>query len=238
MVDIINLYLVSLRHNNNKTKVIVAAMTHQQIADECQNEWRDELYDKTMKILLSEKYRKFIMKEARSEKRIYFKSIEFVTKRKNSCVIQPFSKGWSLYKKRGLSYFVYLRYHRSDGLHAVVFSAVKGISYYIFYTPHFFDRYKERELKDTSMPKIQAIHEFFKYNANVDFFSVEIPKYPDSMFGVSLYGVVLAVRVGRNLIEGRTYLPFEMLKGEQLELSADLLGYLRAFLEHKFGVIV
>ena len=39
-------------------------------------------------------------------------------------------------------------------------------------------------------------------------------------------------------LEGRTYLPFEMLKGEQIELSADLLGYLKAFLEHKYGVIV
>lgn len=119
-----------------------------------------------------------------------------------------------------------------------MFSAVKGVSCYIFYTPHFFDRYKERELKDISLPKVQAIHEFLKYNSNVDFFSVEMPKYPDSMFGVSLHGVVLAVRVGWNQIEGRTYLPFEMLKGEQIELSADLLGYLKAFLEHKYGVIV
>ena len=39
-------------------------------------------------------------------------------------------------------------------------------------------------------------------------------------------------------LKGRTYLPFEMLKGEQIELSADLLGDLKAFLEHTYGVIV
>lgn len=100
-----------------------------------------------------------------------------------------------------------------------------------FYTPHLFDRYRERKLKDISKPKLQTMFDFFKTNATSRFNRVNNDKYANSIFSVCPNGVTLGSEISDKIIENRTYITFEMLKSDQVQDEEKLGTALKAYLD-------
>ena len=97
--------------------MIVETMTYQEIADEFKKDWERSIRHKITDCFgMANKYRRYILKEGKTDKWIRFKPIEFTSPRGNNCVIQFVSKGWADYKRNGLIFVLYMYYYKSEGL--------------------------------------------------------------------------------------------------------------------------
>lgn len=205
--------------------MIVESMTYNDIIAEYNKDWYSELEDKVNRITTDNKYRRYIIKNLKDEKHVYFKPIFLTSKRGNKYVLHISTKGLSDFKKYGIMYLLYMYYRKSDGIHVAMSNRQllnQTKADFMFYTPHLFDRYREREMKNIHIPKMDAIIECMKWNCTLYHKYVDCEKYPNSMFSVSPYGVIL----GTDLCDGnkllKTYLPFSMLKGNQNYDKDDL----------------
>lgn len=112
-------------------------------------------------------------------------------------------------------------YRQSDGFHLVGFICLDsnplGKSEKAFFTPHFFDRYKERTGLPVDMSKTDVMEDWISKNLHLNSDTQGNEKYPDGIFCVYPCGIAL----GRELPEGnsemRTFITYEMLRGEQIE---------------------
>ena len=211
--------------------MIVETMTYQEIADEFKKDWERSIRHKITDCFgMANKYRRYILKEGKTDKWIRFKPIEFTSPRGNNCVIQFVSKGWADYKRNGLIFVLYMYYYKSEGLYAVMIAG-DNFDEFSFYTPHLFDRYRERKLKDISKPKLQTMFDFFKTNATSRFNRVNNDKYANSIFSVCPNGVTLGSEISDKIIENRTYITFEMLKSDQVQDEEKLGTALKDYLD-------
>lgn len=110
---------------------------------------------------------------------------------------------------------VYLKYLLSDGIH-VANAHPNALDEVTFYTPHFFDRYRERQLKNPSLPKTDVINHFMAITAATSIKDINNPKYPNSVYGTNEEGVLLGENLGNGLFEFRTFISFEMLGDDQI----------------------
>lgn len=109
---------------------------------------------------------------------------------------------------------VYLKYMRSDGIH-IATAHPNFIDEVSFYTPHFFDRYRERMLKKPEMQKLDVIDYFMAKTAATTIQDVHNPKYPNSVFATNEEGVLLGENLGDGLFEFRTFITVDMLGQDQ-----------------------
>lgn len=109
---------------------------------------------------------------------------------------------------------------------------MKEASYNI-YIPHLFDRYRERELQDIHKPKMQTIIEFFKNNGVGRYIDVTNDKYDDNIFFTTTNGVLLGGKLddGNTLL--RTYITFDMLRGEQIDDKERLIARVKEYIENE-----
>lgn len=198
--------------------MIVESMTYEEIIAEYNKDWFSELGDKVLHIMSDNKYRRYIIKNLREEKHVYFKPIFITSRRGNNYILHISTKGLADFKKNDLMFILYMYYRQKDGIHVAM--ANRRTSFYsetqfTFYTSHLFDRYRERELKDIHISKMDTIIECMKWNCTLYHKSVDCEKYPDSIFSVSPFGVLLGTNLGNRNVLMRTYLPFDLLKGNQ-----------------------
>jgi hypothetical protein len=100
----------------------------------------------------------------------------------------------------------------------------------IVYTPHFFDRYQERFLKDSSLEKSKVMQEFFINNSTAHPVRIGNEKYPDFTFMSSKDGVQLGVTLPSGVLEVRTFLSQEQLKNDQIDIDKNNYNELQKFL--------
>ena len=108
----------------------------------------------------------------------------------------------------------------------------------IVYTPHFFDRYQERFLKDSSLEKSKVMQEFFINNSTAHPVRIGNEKYPDFTFMSSKDGVQLGVTLPSGVLEVRTFLSQEQLKNDQIDIDKNNYNELQKFLIEKYGTDV
>lgn len=217
--------------------MVVDSMTYEEIVAEFKYDWRNYFPSVLQRIMEDNKYRRYMLKEAKDNIPVYFKPIELTCKRGNKYILQINSKGRTDYKKSGLLYILYMYYRRSEGIYVVMLGSngswIARDDFYNLYTPHFFDRYRERELKDVHKPKLQTIIDFFQHNATRQYITVDNKNYPDSIFYTVPTGVMLGRIYNDYIYELRTYISFEMLKGKQIENGEILAARVKNYMDNR-----
>ena len=86
-----------------------------------------------------------------------------------------------------------------------------------FFTPHFFDRYKERTGLPMDMPKMEVMKDWIMKNLHLNSDAQGNEKYPDGIFCAYPTGVALGRELPDGNSEMKTFITYEMLRGEQIE---------------------
>lgn len=136
-------------------------------------------------------------------------------------MIYMLSRDWSLSKKqRMLDYMYFGVYRQSDGLHLVGFLYLNSNPLArpekCFYTPHFFDRYKERTGLPQEMTKIDVMKDWISKNIHLNSDAQGNENYPDGIFCAYPSGIALGRELPDGNSEMRTFLTYDMLRGEQI----------------------
>lgn len=132
------------------------------------------------------------------------------------------SRDWLITKKqRMLDYMYFGVYRQSDGFHLVGFmyldSNPLGKAEKAFFTPHFFDRYKERTGLPLDMTKMEVMKDWIIKNLHLNSDAQGNEKYPDGIFCAYPSGVALGRELPDGNSEMKTFVTYEMLRGDQIE---------------------
>lgn len=217
--------------------MVVESMNYEEIVAEYNKDWYSEIAEKVACIISNnnQKYRRYIMQNLRSEQHFYFKPIFLTSKRGNNYVLHISTRGWADYKKNNVLFLIYMYYKQKDGIH-VVMPNWRRDSYafdgFIFYTSHLFDRYREREMKDVYIPKMDAVIECMKWNCTTRHKETFNEKYPNSIFIASPYGVMLGTLLDDGNKIMKTYLSFDMLRGQQNDDKDELKEIVLEYMKH------
>jgi len=205
--------------------MITDSMTYQEIAEAMRKDWYKEIasvYESCFG--MRQKYGRHVLKRLQPDEFFCFESKEKITKNKNKYVFLFYTHGRREYKKSGIIRNFWLEYLRSDGIHAVKMNPFNNHEI-TFYTPHLFDRYRERFLEVNydvdDWNKRDVMEDYFIHNEVFKGVAQDNEKYPGSIFITTSEGVVLGVNIGEGIWEYRTYISFEMLKSGQIEQSQD-----------------
>lgn len=136
--------------------MLVATMNENEILNEVKLD-----YDNCINYFnsISNKYRRAVIKS--SSFPMKFKPVEFVTKRKNKCLV--FIEAKSKKDRDNLFITIMFYFNKPDGIHAVMpVPDIYGMNINI-YTPHFWKRYKERFIKN-QVSTLDAIKIYFNNN--------------------------------------------------------------------------
>ena len=137
-------------------------------------------------------------------------------------LIYMVSRDWQITKKqRLLDYMHFGIYRQSDGFHLVGFlyldSNPMAKAEKAFFTPHFFVRYRERTGLPSDMPKIEVIKDWISKNQHLNSDVQGNEKYPDGIFCAYPSGIALGRELPDGNSEMRTFITYDMLRGEQVE---------------------
>lgn len=120
----------------------------------------------------------------------------------------PFIRNYSDYKKGGLSFSLFGDFYYRNGLFSVF--AVNNLSDWLLFSPHFFERYRERYLKSERDTASETMERFFRIN---DISKVE--ETEKGIFATTIEGVSLGEKTG-SLKFFKTFISSDLLKGEQI----------------------
>lgn len=196
--------------------MIVDTMTYSEIL---------ALYGEDGKLLenkIKESRKKYfhLIRTSRNTSRVYFKAIEFDSKRGFHHVVQFFNDGINKPTKQRLGQIYYACFRQKRGIFVATLSLAEKMFYHFnIYTPHFFDRYRERCLKDLSLNKSDVINTFFRNNAKVVSMKLRIPseKYPNEYWSICAEGLCLCNYLENFVIEMKTFISKDMLREDQWE---------------------
>ena len=137
-------------------------------------------------------------------------------------LIYMLSRDWQVTKKqRMLDYMRFGVYRQSDGFHLVGFSYLDSNPMAkpekVFFTPHFFDRYKERAGLPLDMPKMEVMKDWIMKNQHLNSDAQGSEKYPNGIFCAYPSGVALGRELPDGNSEMKTFITYDMLRGEQVE---------------------
>lgn len=211
--------------------MIVESMTYDEIA--CKyNEIYEKVEPRYMAKADCNKMRRFLVKNKKAEN-VWFKPIKFEIDLSTVFCFLPFALSYKDFQKCGNHPYTltYMHYIINKGYMVVV----RGGEYnnnYAFYTSHFFDRYRERELKNLSLEKEIVIMEFFKNNRN--FCSRPFPKLDsENYIGVTDSGIIFSRKINDNITIYKTFITKEDLKGDQLDAVAEVGEGLEDLLQYR-----
>lgn len=162
-------------------------------------------------------------------------------------LVSPRNNNWLLYirvsdKDRGITYGAYTKGHINFWMFP------HDDSFCVHYTKHFLERYRERYLKDETIPIIKTIKMFTRANFSSVLYwgdkDIDNPKDGDQYIGRYQDGMVLGELERPNdylwIFHHITYITFDMLKGEQIDIekdAAEILNNRRDFLRKVSGII-
>lgn len=172
----------------------------------------NDLYKKT------ERY----IKKKKPKDPFIFKPVHFTSNRGLNYSVTIHFHGIKDYKAYGATYSIYAYQRKNDGFH-VFFYATDGMKKTEFdvFTPHFFNRYKERQLKDINVPMTDVMDTFFSKNARFYRQDQNNEKYPDGTITKFAEGIGLGYKYDSSypITVNKTFVSIEMLKGAQIEMS-------------------
>ena len=163
-----------------------------------------------------------IMLKSKPKGHVIFTPVMVTGNRGIDYLIYMVSRDWQITKKqRLLDYMHFGIYRQSDGFHLVGFlyldSNPMAKAEKAFFTPHFFDRYRERTGLPSDMPKMEVIKDWISKNQHLNSDVQGNEKYPDGIFCAYPSGIALGRELPDGNSEMRTFITYDMLRGEQVE---------------------
>lgn len=110
-------------------------------------------------------------------------------------------------------------YDSPHGIYAVMVSWIEKKPQLILYPPHFFSRYRDR--MQISLNGLSLMNHFFKFNCSY-VYEIKRKEIKESHFSIEVYGscrdgVCLGFMTSEDNIMFKTFITYDMLKGEQIE---------------------
>ncbi len=213
--------------------MVTETMTYEEIAQEMINDLQGIVKYKRKeraKIL-----RKKVLSQLNSERLVRIPPYHFHSNSSglNYCLIL-YSMGRKDYNARKEACSIISYFYKDYGLYAfMLLGTIKPCL--AVYTPHFFDRYRERFLKDKTISKVKAMEDFFLYNANAGAVFPKDSKYENAIFARGKDGIMLGNRYSELILEFKTFLTFEDLKEGQIDLSDKSLKILHKLMLDNYG---
>ena len=214
--------------------MIINTMTFEEIADELNRDYMDEIDRKLYSIEKNSLYRRTILK-SQKHGLINFKPITFKSKRGNTIILTPYVASRSLYKKTHelqFSIIATFYYRRTHFVAWLTSDAIDLKPSVYFYPSHLFERYGERFLKENFIMNTENFSCFFLKNRAVSFFAnCPHPKYKNHLFATINDGVLFGETIDRHVQFFKTYITFDMLKGMQVDSSNFLRPQIQEILD-------
>lgn len=192
--------------------MIVASMTEQEIRKEVLADmanafrWEDRNQNR---------FRRLVLKASRFP---VFSHYLYTSPRKNKWLILLQANSKKEHSDLCRITFV-VTYDSPHGMYAILVSFIDGEPQLIYFAPHFFKRFKERMY--LGLTGMELLIEFFRFNSGF-VFDRTIKKINESQYfteiaGSALDGVALGVESIYDNILFKTFVTYEMLKGQQIE---------------------
>lgn len=196
--------------------MIVDSMTYEDIM---KLYWEDKALV-NHKIEAGDKFYSRMLKNARLKNRLFYDPIKFTSRRGFNYVLMFFNLANDVPGKGRLGCNYYAWFVKNRGMYAITLSLVNRSSYRnTIYHPHFFDRYRERYLKDMSMSKQDVIHTYITNNPKSMTGDVPSEKHPDSYWMARNDGLCLCRKLSDTLIEAKTFITWDMAGYDQKEIA-------------------
>ena len=213
--------------------MIVDSMTYEEVVGAYIKEYR-EVQKKCCSIIaqnLSE-YKRTIFSRSRSGP-IFFRPVEIKSSSGNDYYMQAFAYDKASFKKTGMRYYSFLSYYNKKGMTVVTDTSLNRVTkeYYAIFISHFFERYRERFVKDSSIGIKDSVFSYFKANQGGAFTPVPSDKYKDSYYCAVNDGVALGSKINDTILLVKTFITYDMLRGEQVGIGEDLGSSLVSFFD-------
>lgn len=215
--------------SNYKKKVIVDSMSMQEIL---------LLLNEDVKFLQhkidenKKKYRRLIANSTRKE-RVFYNPLNYKSAAGFNYVIQFFKRAYDEKEQDKLGVLYYIWFLKCEdtnsgkkrGTYAVTVSRLslgnEWIWHCTIYKPHFMDRYKERFLKDNSIPRLEAFHHYYLNNLKVSSSGRPSVKYPKGYWMVCNDGLCLCNRLEGFTVEVATFVDYETAELQKMQFALD-----------------
>lgn len=198
----------------------VETMTLGQITKEIMKE-KTYLMKKIVYVTGDTKYRKACMKL--SEKKLhFFKRVDFTSKQsKLDYHIIPFSFGKRDFLKHDMAFLIFATFRKGNQLWACFLCDYQSRT--IFFAPHFFARYEERENKNAES-RLNLMTDFFSRNRVLNHSNYTHPNHPNSLFWTMEEGVGLGTKLEDNSLLVTTYVRNDMLFDGQANIKSERMA--------------
>lgn len=196
--------------------MIVDSMTYDEILDLY---WADKPLV-NHKMDAGSKFYGRMLKNARVKDRIHYKPIKFKSQRGFNYVMMFFNLADDVPGKERLGCNYYAWFIKNRGMYAITLSTINRTEYHnTIYHPHFFERYRERFLKDMSMSKPEVLHTYITNNPKSLSSKIPSAKYEGEYWMAVHDGLCLCRVVKGSLVEVKTFITWEMAGHDQKEFA-------------------
>lgn len=199
-------------------KIITETFTYEEIIEVMEKD-RDFIVHKLLD--LNKKCERYIKKKKPKDP-FNFKSVHVVSNRGLDYSITIQFNGVKDYKAYGNTYSIYAYQRKNDGCHVFFYTNdAQSTKKFFVFTPHFFNRYKERQLKDITVQMKDVIDIFFSKNYRFYEQEQNNEKYPEGIIIKASEGIGLGAKYDSKdtIYVVKTFVSIEMLKGTQIEMS-------------------
>jgi len=198
-----------------KKTVIVDSMTNDEIIELL----RDDFVFLQHKI--DENLRKYkqMVKNSVKKERVYYQPLNYKSAKGFHYMLQFFKRADDEPDKDKLGMIYYVWFIKNRGTYAVTLSRLSLYGHaewhYTIYTPHFFDRYRERFLKDMSISKPDVIYRFILGNLKMSTSGNPSEKYPNGIWVACSDGLCLCNHLNSINQEAKTFITYDMAGVDQ-----------------------
>lgn len=215
--------------NGSQKKVLVDSMSMQEILILLTGDVKflQHRIDENMK-----KYRRLAMSST-SRERIMYNPLSYKSATGFNYVIQFFKRAYDEKEKDKVGVIYYAWFMKSietssgkkRGVYAVTVSKLslynESTWHFTIYKPHFMDRYKERYLKDLSIPRLEAFHHYLINNLKVSSSGKPSEKYPKGYWMACSDGLCFCNRLDGLTVEVSTFVDYESAGYRKKQFAFD-----------------
>ena len=202
-----------------KKTVIVDSMTNDEIVELL----RDDFVFLQHKINENLKKYKQMVKNSVKKERVYYKPLNYKSAKGFHYMLQFFKRADDEPDKDKLGMIYYVWFIKNRGTYAVTLSRLSLYGHaewhYTIYTPHFFDRYRERFLKDMSISKPDVIYRFIRGNLKMSSSGNPSEKYPNGIWVACCDGLCLCNHLNSINQEAKTFITYDMAGVDQKDFA-------------------
>ena len=200
-------------------KVIVDSMSNQEILELLRDDF-DFLQHKIDENL--KKYQQAVKRSTKKE-RVFYQPLNYKSAKGFHYMLQFFKRADDEPEKDKLGMLYYVWFIKDRGTYAIILSRLSLHGYaqwhYTIYTPHFFDRYRERFLKDMSISKPDVIYRFIRGNLKMSSSGHPSEKYPNAIWVSCSDGLILCNHMNNYNQVAKTFITYDMAGVDQKDFA-------------------